>query len=241
MPGQSNFDVDTIVLIHPPLPFFVSEIFTIFPNLKTMNLHGGTHLHIQSGSFENASHLQTLYISNGGHAELSNFALTGAGNLTNLQINDIEVLRIDELAFDGLRALETLLIFRSNIHRLGENTFSSLVNLNRFQLHQGHVDTIPAKLFANNYLLRSIFFVGVPINQIERSFIDKLEQLQELALELTSCVDNFWSNVQENLEQIHRDLEPCYRRHDDMPRLFSMELRGSMIVRDQRGELLVLL
>jgi len=241
LPGRSNFDVTGIGLLHPTLPFFVSEIFNTFPNLQRLHLAGGTHLRIQSGSFKNASNLQSLEISGVTDVELSDFALTGAGNVTVLQIADCEALRIDEHAFDGLNALEQLLIFRSNIHRLGENTFTSLVNLNRFQLHQGHIGTISAKLFAANNLLRNILFVMVPINEIERGFIDKLEQLEVLGLEGASCVSNLWSNVRENWEQIHRDLEPCYRRFDDMPRQFSMELRGSLIVRAQRGDLVVVL
>lgn len=238
VPGWSNVDVESIILRHPPLPFFVAEVFTAFPNLRHMHLFQGTHLNIQNGSFENARRLESLEIS-GSHVVLSDFALTGAGNLTVIQIADCETLSIGEFAFAGLQSLNTLLIFRSNLHRLHENTFGSLASLERFQLHQSHVETIPSNLFANNTQLRYIVMVINPINEIGRSFINHLGQLEVLDLGGNICVSNGWSNVRQNLEEIHRVLAPCYSNFDELPRQFTLEVHGSLVIRDQNGNVVV--
>lgn len=244
IPGRSNIDVDLIHFQHyPPVPFFVTELFTTYPNLRRMNLNQGTHLNIQSGSFENALNLENLEISNS-NVVLSDFALTGAGNVTVLQIADCESLRIDEFAFAGLGSLKTLFILRSNIHQLPGNIFSSLVNLEQFSLHQGFVETIPSNLFANNHLLTSISIIGNPIDAIERTFINHLGQLQSLILSgqfgnETCLQDGGWWNVRESWEEMHRVLEQCYRNYEELPRHFSMELRGSLLIRDRNGDVVV--
>lgn len=238
LPGRSDIDVGSILLRHPPLPFFVNDVFTTFPNLRSMNLFQGTHLNVQGHSFENARHLENLEISHS-NVVLSDFALTGAANITVLQIADCETLIIDEFAFAGLRSLNTLLIFRSNIHQLPENIFSSLVNLERFNLHQGFVETLPSNLFANNHLLQSITIIQNPINEIGRSFINHLGRLEFLGLWLGQCVSNDWSNVREDWVEIHRVLEPCYRNYEARSRHFSMELRGSLTIFNRSGDVVV--
>lgn len=238
LPGRSNIDVDSMYLIHPPLPFFVAEVFTTFPNLQGMTLSQGT-LNIQGGSFELANNLDNLEISRS-HVVLSDFALTGSGNLKVIQIADCETLRIDESAFVGLRSLETLLIFRSNIHHIGENTFRSLANLDQFWMANTQVKVIPAKLFVANTQLRTILLVSNPIAQIGRSFIDSLAQLEVLEVSASNCVSsNSWQNVREYLEEIHRFLEPCYTGYDELPRQFILELQGSLVIRDHRGDVVV--
>lgn len=59
VPGRSNIDVTgAFFRHHPPLPFFVTELFTTFPNLQQLHLLQGTYLNIQSGSFGNVQNLQ---------------------------------------------------------------------------------------------------------------------------------------------------------------------------------------
>lgn len=237
LPGRSNIDVVQITMQHPPLPFFVKEVFTTFPNLRRMHLQG-TNLNILGDSFQNARNLENFEIS-GSNVVLSDFALTGAGNMTVMQIADCQTLIIDEFAFAGLQSLDTLLIFRSSLHQLPENIFFSLVNLERFNLHQGFVETLPANLFANNHLLRSITIISNPINEIGRSFINHLGRLESLILADGRCVGNEWFNVRESWVEIHTVLQPCYRNYEERPRHFSMELRGSLTIFDRRGDVVV--
>lgn len=227
-PKRTNNDVASVTFQRYPLNFLVSEVFTTFPNLQILFIiaDGADSLEIRMDSFKHAKNLQHLQFLNAPTKVLPPNAFAGADKLTAFVMFPSDLEEINESAFTGLEKL----------------VFSALHSLKVIHVTFAFIENIPARLFANNYLLEEVRLNRNNITTIGRNFISDLRNLKKLVLSENICTNHDWFNVTEQLAELHSTLEPCYGNYESTycvdngkPRHITFKVHGSLVIHDENG------
>lgn len=239
MPDETNMDVVFCIITNQPVPFVISEFFTNFPNLTSLNIYGGLQ-EIQENAFEAALNLEDLSIYTSPLRVVPANALAGATNLINFGIFQCpQFERIDQNAFIGLNNLGIVQILSTGLRFIPENVFSTLNNLRLVDISENHIQTIPPRLFINNLRLESIYFLYNGVTAVARSFVDNfvnLSYLYQFSVTGNSCGNSTYHPSY--VDDIHTALEQCYRNYEQRRR-FTLDLQGSLVIRDENGNVIL--
>lgn len=239
LPNQTNMDVVSVTTFNQPLPFVITEFFTIFPNLQYYQIEGGLH-EIQEDAFELAVNLIEFGIFISPLRVLPANAMAGASKLISFLIVLCDKLEtIDQNAFSGLDSLDIIQILVTSLRFLPENVFSTLHNLTDIVISGNQIQAIPSTLFDKNLRLDTIIIADNNVNAVARSFVDNfvnLPYLNAFYFGGNSCGNSTYHPS--NVDQIHSALQQCYQNYEQR-RHFSLELRGSLVIRDENGNVIL--
>lgn len=237
---RNDDDVQRVTVMLSLIPTIIQPLFTTFPNLIYVTVTAAGLTRIQPEAFANASNLNYLTIN--GNANLRAIpanAFLGASALNILDIFGNQIETVDETAFNGLQALSVLYMDDNLIEELPANLFRPLTSLEIVFLSDNRLQSLDGRLFANNPAITTLQIGRNQINAIGRNFFDSLSMLSVLNLSHNVCVNNFWIiNDVSTIDLIREVLSECFDNFvepDDDVRTFILELRGSLILRDQNG------
>lgn len=235
--GRSNADVQRVDVVDSTTPFIIVQLFTTFENLEMLIVTSSELSRIQPNAFANATNLKTLAIGENPLRSLDSQAFADLTQLTTLSLFNGDLESIDERSFEGLQLLEILFLSGNKIAALPRNVFRSLENLFFITLERNLLESLHGDTFANNRNVQQISLEGNKVNALGGNFLDNLPRLSYLNMEGNRCVSGTWGvNVVTPKEEVLRILQPCFDNYvEDGVKIFTIELRGSLVLRDQSG------
>lgn len=255
--GRTNDMVNRVQITASNIPFIITQLFTTFVNLQELSIINGGLLRVQSGAFLEARSIRTVTMS--GNLNLRTLepnAFTGAQNLQQIDILVSQIDNIPSTAFLNLSNLRVLSLDNNRINEIHPDAFETLQSLQTVSLSNNQLHTLPGRLFANN---RNIIRIDLPNNQINaigRSFLDGLNSLHVFGFLSNRCASNFWIvGTTTTVDTIRDGLTVCFNNSIEIPdetttsplttttnlltenevRRFVLELRGSLVIRDENG------
>jgi hypothetical protein len=237
---RSDADVMRIEISESTIPFVIPQLFSTFSNVRTLRISRAGLLRIQSNAFSSARNLEEIIIDfNENFQTVEANAFTGSRNLRILRIYNNNIRKIHETAFAELDRLQNLQAHRNSIEELPARLFSSLTSLDFLSLEFNNLTSLDGQLFSNTNRLRVLNFSSNQINAIGRNFLDGLTSIEIIGMARNVCVDNGWVIGQTTIEDVARDLEPCFRNSAERPpnelRRFVLEFRGPLTLRYENG------
>lgn len=238
--GRNNSDVTRATVYGGSVPFIITQFFKTFPNLRLMAISPSGLLRIQSYAFSNANNLEQFASYRNPLAIIEADAFAGAPRLNSLDLYDNAIASIDNTAFNELGSLQYLNIGGNNLSTLNNELFKPLVNLTHFSVALNQIAVLSRNLFANNQLLQHADFFNNRINAIGGSLLDGLNSLTMFDMRGNLCANSFWIIDEETtIQTILEGLETCFANYVEPPqedvRKFILELRGSLVIRDENG------
>lgn len=239
MSGRNNNDVRRIRVASSSIPFIITQLFVIFPNVQSLVISSSGLLRVQSNAFANARNLNAITISdNVGLQEIQANAFNGAQSLSMLEIFRTGLNRIHESAFNEATNLRFLHLDNNYLRELPVNVFRPLARLDRLFLSVNKLQSLDGRLFEANNVLTYIDLEYNAIDRIGRNLLDGLTRLQTFNVMHNRCVNNFWRiGGATNIQTVLTGLSACFNNDNisNVVRRFVLELRGSLILRNENG------
>lgn len=220
----------------------LTEIFVAFENLVDFSMLSIGLPLIQSGAFSDAGNLIVLSINDNLLTELENDTFATLPRLAHLDLGQNLIQTIHPNAFNTLVSLENLYLGNNRLQNLHADTFNQLPVLRSIFLNINPLRTIEGRLFANNPRLQQVFMYSSEVHAIGSDFLDNLEQLSIIDLRENDCIDAAFSIDEDNtIDMIRPRFSQCFENfHDNNDtKTFVIELRGSLILRDENGNIVV--
>lgn len=241
-PGLNNDDVQRVTILFSNIPFIITQIFAVFPNVIEVSILGDSGLRrIQSNAFAAALNVREMHMrENSQLRTIEAKAFTGMINLRRLDLTDNRIESIHEEAFDGLFTLRELSLANNQIRQLRANVFRPLRSLEDLFLRNNLLESLDGRLLANNPQISGLQLSDNQINAIQSNFIDNNPQLVFFNILGNRCANNFWI-VQgpTTLDDIREGLKSCFNNFVEAPegevKIFMLELRGSFTIRNDDG------
>lgn len=256
--GRNNEMVNRVQITASNIPFIVTQLFDTFPNLRDLSIINGGLLRIQSRAFLPATSLRTVTITgNLNLRTIESDAFFGHASLEQIEITVSQIDNIHSTAFVSLPNLRQLTLDNNRITEVHSDAFATLPSLQTVSFSNNQLSTLPGRLFAHNPSITRIDFPNNQINAIGRSFLDNLNSLHVFGFMGNRCASNFWViGSTTNIETIRSGLAVCFNNSVEIPdesttmipqtstivppaeievRRFVLELRGSLVIRDENG------
>ncbi len=192
MPNQkSSCDNQIIYLFIKESHFDVfPHIFEYYPRLQSVDLSKAGVQHIESTTFERATHLTVLMMSESNMKTLQNNWFSYANNLTDFNMANSSIETIEKYAFHGLSNLKNLDLSYNNIRSLDAEIFHPLSRLDHIRLNNNKIAVIDNDIFKFNSQLKWAYFNNNEIIVIEpNSFLNCRLQSLDLGFNLLHDVD----------------------------------------------------
>lgn len=240
--GLTNDDVQMVLITNSSVPFVITEVFTTFPNLYFFSIMKDSRLaRIQTGAFRNASNLEFVFIS--GLSELTSIeanAFTGGSKIMSLDLILNKIETIHKTAFDGLVALRYLYLDGNQITQLPAQVFRTCKRLQILNAPVNFIDSLDGRLLRNNLEVRVLDFSKNEINAIGVEFLNELSNLTTFRLEGNRCANDSWTiSDTVTIDTIRGNLHYCFRNADRKLKRFKLEVRGSIVLRNEDGSELI--
>lgn len=237
LPERDEFSVNSVIIEDSTTPFIINQIFTTFPYVDRLLIESSGLQRIQPNAFANATFLHRVYIY--GAPEFRHLpanAFEGASSIQELEIVNTGLETFHDQAFSVNGALFMLSLGRNNISALSPNLLRPLESLGMFYAFVNHLESLDGRLFQANNYMRLIDFGRNQINSVGRNFFDNLRDLEVFAIDDNICADDHWYIGGEvTIDTVIEALETCFANFVDDVKIFTMELRGTLIIRDQNG------
>lgn len=234
--GRGNDDVDMVVISSSSIPFIMPQLFTTFERFVVLR-YSSNLTRIQPNAFANASNLREFHIEEAPELlTIPENAFVGAVRLVFMQITDSGIQTIHENAFNGLPEFAALYLNRLQIRELPVNVFRPVPTMFLVSLDGNLLESLPGRLFEANPLVFALFLRDNRINAVERNFLDFMPALEQLDLRNNICANQEWDTVFPgvDLETIREGLSVCFDNFEPV-KIFHIELRGHMTIRDVNG------
>lgn len=236
-----NENVTNVEIYGGNVPFIITQIFQNFPNVRSMTISYAGLSRIQTKAFSNAVNLLTFVAYENSISSIEPYAFTGALSLNLINLYQNRIQNIHESAFYGVYSLMFLNLGSNNLSQLPQNLFDSQKSLTHLSVQFNHLETLDGRIFSNNLLLQDISFFGNQINSTGRGLVDGLNDLMYFDMRLNQCVDSQWTLFGSvTLKTVIEGLEECVANYPveqpiDEVRNLTLELRGSLVIRDEKG------
>lgn len=221
------------------ISFIFPELFTTFTSLRHFQSSFSGLERIPYNGFANANNLERILIYKNPLRVLEAKCFSGIRTLININLNSNEIETIDANAFAGLDNLVWLSLSDNKISKLDSTVFQPLSFLMTLELSANLIERIDGQTFLNNPLLNVISFYGNQITSVGPKIFDGFKDFFYLDMRDNLCDDNLWIVYDTTtVDTIRKGLTKCFENYvenvDDVKR-FVLELRGSLILRDENG------
>jgi hypothetical protein len=210
--GMTNGDVISIDFRDSDVPFIVSEVFEVFPNMIFFEVLNSSLTHIQPEAFRHArAGPEWIKIDENNLTTIPANSFLGLSQLAFLTITRSQVKSIHPNAFLGLNRLTNLYLYENKIKELPPRVFRSLRRLRFLQMNDNKLTRLDGQLFLHNGELLTVTFATNNINKIERTFLDQNRKITEFNIRENQCAD---FDVRANRIAIISRLETCFDNFD---------------------------
>ncbi|XP_037039132.1 carboxypeptidase N subunit 2-like [Bradysia coprophila] len=143
------------------------HIFDYFPNLQSVDISSAGVEHIESTTFDSATHLDVLEMGNSNMQTLPNNLFTHVNNLTSLDLSNSSIEIVEQFAFHGLSNLKRLDLSGNKIVSLDRQLFLPLSRLQSIRLSNNKIQVIDRDLFMHNSRLMSVYLSSNDIISVD--------------------------------------------------------------------------
>lgn len=237
---RTNNDVGRVHILMSTIPFIISSLFTTFPNIHNFHIMEAGLTRIQSNAFSNAHNVRVVSINGNPLRKLAANAFSGAANLELLDMLGNQLESIHELAFNGLTAVQQIFGDHNRLSELHHNVFRPLVSLDSLYLANNQLESLDGRLLANNGNVRRLDIARNQIDAIGSTFLDGIPRLASFNTVGNRCINSFWTiGGVTTIETVRDGLATCFDNFVEPPeddvKIFTLELHGSLIIRDKDG------
>lgn len=134
------------------------RVFEHFPELQSVDVSDAGIDHIDTTTFEAATHLLTLDMNGSNMTTLKSMLFSHANNLTSFDMANSSIVTVEKHAFQGLSNLRKLDLSYNKIVKLDAEIFQPLSRLDTLRLINNKVQVIDEGLFKHNANLRWVYF-----------------------------------------------------------------------------------
>lgn len=238
--GQNNANVGRVDITGSNIPFVIRQFFTTFPNLASFHVLSSGLIRIQTSAFENAGNLRTIGINGNPTTTIAANAFTGASNVTLLDMLGNQISDIHELAFNGLTSLQAIFGDHNRIQQLHHNVFRPLTTLDSLYLSNNELESLDGRILANNNNIIRLDIARNRINALGRTFLDGIPRLAAFNTVGNTCTNSYWRiGGVITMETVRVGLSTCFDNFVEPPsddvRFLTLELTGTLIIRDENG------
>ncbi|KFB50511.1 AGAP007045-PA-like protein [Anopheles sinensis] len=152
------------------------SLFTVFPEMQSIDLTGTGIENINKFTFENAKQLQTLYLRENKLTTLNNFIFKGCDRLLWLDLSRNRLRELKEKAFYEIPTVATLDLSWNLLEKLPEDVFSTMEKLSSLDLSHNRLTGLSDSTFRSNPLIT----LDLNFNRIVRLNADLLSSLNSL-------------------------------------------------------------
>lgn len=225
--GVANGNVAEVVFSFSYTPFVITQFFTTFPNVKSLQMTQGKLERIQPGAFRTAFNLEVLDYRNNLLRYIGPNSFYGAEKMIKIGLWSNLIEGIDANAFNGLLNLQELILNGNKLRTLPATLFSPLPKLKFIAIRENELLSIPSKLFSRNWMLETVALGNNMINAISPDLLKNLPVLNILNLHNNVCIGikdgknlefsytDF--QVHERVQILLDDLQPCFRNFVEVP------------------------
>lgn len=237
---RTNLQIGAAQLAYGNIPVIVKEFFTTFPNLHDFKVRNSALEILSPGDFENAENLRRLELSGNRLTAIPANAFQGAiyVGVLNFYNNEIETIHAD--AFSGLDFCYDVTLSNNSLQTLQPEMLQTLPWLRILLLDNNQITSLPTNFFQNNQLLNYFSAIANEINSVSPNIFDSIPQISDVNMRQNSCVDREWRSigVVSTWEQVRNELAECFNnyRSSNETKIFTLELTGTLIIRDQNGQ-----
>lgn len=242
LPGMSNEDVQMVEISCSTVPFVITQLFTTFRYLYFFKITKDSGLaRIQTDAFQNATHLEFVFITGLSRLRLIDArAFTGGAKIMSLDLILNRIETIHETAFYGLESLRFLYLDGNRITQLPANLFLTCNQLEILQAPVNFLETLDGGLLRNNSKIQIIDFNKNSIEAIGSEFFDGMNRLTTFRFESNRCADSSWTFTGKvTIDTVRECLSSCFDNADDKLKRFLLEVRGSVVLRNEDGSELI--
>ncbi|XP_058123162.1 carboxypeptidase N subunit 2-like [Anopheles coustani] len=151
-------------------------LFSVFPEMQSVDLTGTGVENINKFTFENAKQLQTIYLRENKLTTLNNFIFKGCDRLLWLDLSRNQLSELKEKAFYEIPALATLDLSWNQLEKLPQDVFSTLAKLTSLDLSHNRLTGLSDSTFRSNPLIT----LDLNFNRLLRLGADLLSSLNSL-------------------------------------------------------------
>jgi Leucine-rich repeat (LRR) protein len=167
---------------------------------------------IQTGAFADAGSLQWIRVLRNPLRTIEANAFVGASNMRTIDFRFNQIERISVFAFNGLTNLRDLMMENNRIAHIQANLFKPLTNVQLIYLSYNDIESIEGRTFANNRQLRHVDFTQNPVQEIQRTILDDLKNLEAFIIPENDCVSDAW--IVAPVDEIREGLSKCFDNFD---------------------------
>lgn len=246
--GGINANVSRVEIFTSDIPLIPSQLFTAFPNMNSILISSSVVRRIQPNALLNAVNLISFGMTYSQIQEIQAFAFAGAFRLNALEIFSSQLESIHETAFDELSSLRFLFLERNRLTQLPVNVFRGLISVTHIFLDHNQLTSLDGRIFEANTQLNRISLQNNQINAVGENFFNTLVNLHIFNFLDNICASNTWTiNGSTTIATIREAMTLCFDNfvvtptpepEDDLKK-FTLELRGSLIVRDENDNIVL--
>jgi hypothetical protein len=208
LPGMDDNDVVFMIFRHSSIPFFVSQVFDVFPRLRRIDHWTPGMTQIQPRAFNRVVRsLEFILIDRANLTTIPAKTFTGLTHLQTLRISYSGVETLHPAAFVGLNNLEGLQMHGNKIKELPLTVFYPLRRLAFLELEDNQIKRLEGELFIRNPMLLHLRLSLNKIEAIERNFLDKNRHFFLITMRGNVCADFFLGG---NIPDMMAELEECF-------------------------------
>lgn len=137
---------------------FPPHIFEYFPKLQSIDVSDAGIEHIDSTTFDTATHLTSLDMNGSNMSTLQSHLFSHVNNLTSFDMANSSIITIQKYAFHGLSNLKQLDLSNNKIVKLDAEMFQPLSLLETIRLTNNKIQVIDRDLFQHNVKLKWAYF-----------------------------------------------------------------------------------
>lgn len=238
---RTNLQVWAAQIAYGNIPVIIREFFTTFPNLLDFKVRNSALETLASGDFENAVNVRRLELSGNRLTAIPADAFQGASSIgiLNFYNNEIELIHAD--AFRGMDFCYDVTLSSNSLQLLEPKVLQALPYLRLLILNNNQITSLLSNLFQNNPLLNYFSAIENEIISVSPNIFDSIPQVSDVNLRENSCVDREWRSIGtvSTWEQVFEELDDCFSNYvgnNNGTKIFTLELTGTLIIRDENGQ-----
>lgn len=131
-------------------------IFSVYPDLQTLDVTSNDIINIESTAFDDAHSLKVLKLSGNNITSLQNYVFNGASFVVRLDLRRCGINEINKHSFLGLSQLTILDLSENRIQTLPSGVFDHIVKLTVLNLGSNQIENIDNRILIRQMMLKSL-------------------------------------------------------------------------------------
>lgn len=148
----------------PQMMYYVpTRLFSIFPNVQSVNIYNVSLNHLVSDAFTNAGNVVSMSIYDNNFPDLPASFCSSCINITSLNMMNNYIVNVDNEAFKGLKFLTTLMLQSNKISCIPPGLFRNTPVIQHIDLSYNQITSLDRLTFKG---LPNLYYIMLGSNRI---------------------------------------------------------------------------